>query len=50
MSTDLKPKRFTSFVVIPLDGTEGDALFDSGTDTESEDSEPYNDKSNMCAQ
>ena len=31
MSTDLKPKRFSNFVVFPPDGTE------DGSDTESED-------------
>ena len=52
MSTDLKPKIFTNFVVFPLDGTEDDALFDSGTDTESEDSalgEPYSDSGAIFA-
>jgi len=39
MSTDLKNIRFSNFVVFPLDGTEDDALFDSGTDTLCEVSE-----------
>ena len=39
MSTDLKPKRFTNFLGFPLDGSEDDSLFDSGTDTESNNSE-----------
>ena len=34
MSTDLRNKSFTNFVIFPMDGTEDDALFDSGTDTE----------------
>lgn len=32
-------KRFTNFGVFPLNGKKDDALYDSGTDTQSDDSE-----------
>ena len=47
-----RSEQITNFVVFPLDETEDDALFHSGTDTESGDSvlgEPYSDSSAIRA-